>query len=131
VEFQPDGIDHSDIQIEDHEVNLYGVWMLPPSSSGQTLSAAQLSPLVEAFKRFQDLGILEIFTCAATHGFLPLMEKHPGSVRAQILIARDEYQKPSAGNRAAFGFQNAPIFPDLKTICKRLSCVGFPWMRTV
>jgi hypothetical protein len=28
VEFQPDGIDHSDIQIEDHEVNLYGVWML-------------------------------------------------------------------------------------------------------
>jgi 1,4-alpha-glucan branching enzyme len=49
--------------------------------------------LVEAFKRFQDLGILEIITCAATHGFLPLMEKHPGSVRAQILIARDEYQK--------------------------------------
>jgi 1,4-alpha-glucan branching enzyme len=43
--------------------------------------------LVEAFKRFQDLGILEIITCAATHGFLPLMEKHPGSVRAQILIA--------------------------------------------
>ena len=36
---------------------------------------------------------MEIITCAATHGFLPLMEKHPGSVRAQILIARDEYQK--------------------------------------
>jgi 1,4-alpha-glucan branching enzyme len=36
--------------------------------------------LVEAFKRFQDLGSLEIITCAATHGFLPLMEYHPGSV---------------------------------------------------
>jgi 1,4-alpha-glucan branching enzyme len=49
--------------------------------------------LVEAFKRFQDLGSLEIITCAATHGFLPLMENHPGAVRAQILIARDEYRK--------------------------------------
>jgi 1,4-alpha-glucan branching enzyme len=36
--------------------------------------------LVEAFKRFQDLGSLEIITCAATHGFLPLMEYHSGSV---------------------------------------------------
>ena len=49
--------------------------------------------LVGAFRRFQDHGILEIITCAATHGFLPLMEQHPEAVRAQILIARDEYQK--------------------------------------
>ncbi len=47
--------------------------------------------LVQAFRRFQDLGVLEIITCAATHGFLPLMEGTPEAVRAQILIARDEY----------------------------------------
>ena len=28
--------------------------------------------LVGAFKRFQDGGFLEIITCAATHGFLPV-----------------------------------------------------------
>jgi 1,4-alpha-glucan branching enzyme len=47
--------------------------------------------LVGAFKRYQDGGFLEIITCAATHGFLPLMEQHPEAVRAQIQIARDDY----------------------------------------
>ena len=48
--------------------------------------------IVGAFRRFQDAGFIEIITCAATHGFLPLMEQHPEAVRAQILIARDDYQ---------------------------------------
>ena len=34
--------------------------------------------LVAAFRKFQDLGKLEIITCGATHGFLPLMENAEG-----------------------------------------------------
>jgi len=49
--------------------------------------------LVSAFKKFQDAGVLEIMTCAATHGFLPLMSEHPWAVRGQILTARDHYIK--------------------------------------
>ena len=49
--------------------------------------------LVGAFRKFQELGKLEIITCAATHGFLPLMQEHPQSVRAQIMIARDHYRQ--------------------------------------
>ena len=30
--------------------------------------------LVLAFKKFQDLGKVEIITCGATHGFFPLMD---------------------------------------------------------
>jgi len=48
--------------------------------------------LVEAFKRFQLSGCLEIITCAATHALLPLLGSHPESVRAQVLIARDHYR---------------------------------------
>ncbi len=51
--------------------------------------------LVGAFQKFQDLGTLEIITCAATHALLPLLH-HPPSLRAQILVARDHY-------RACFG----------------------------
>jgi 1,4-alpha-glucan branching enzyme len=47
--------------------------------------------IVGAFKKFQDAGFIEIITCAATHGFLPLMEQHPEAVRAQIRIACDDY----------------------------------------
>ncbi len=37
--------------------------------------------------------MLEIITCAATHGFLPLMENCFEAVRAQIFIARDQYRE--------------------------------------
>ncbi|HSI83069.1 MAG: glycoside hydrolase family 57 protein [Candidatus Methylacidiphilales bacterium] len=47
--------------------------------------------LVSAFKKFQDLGKLEVITCGATHGYLPLMTEYPESIRAQILIAKDHY----------------------------------------
>jgi 1,4-alpha-glucan branching enzyme len=48
--------------------------------------------LITAFKKFQDLGVLEIITCAATHGFLPLM-KNRNAVRAQVMIAAEHYKK--------------------------------------
>jgi 1,4-alpha-glucan branching enzyme len=47
--------------------------------------------LVSAFGALQDSGRLEIMTCAATHGFLPLMDEHPWAVRGQIMTARDHY----------------------------------------
>jgi len=52
--------------------------------------------LVRAFGQLQDSGTIEIITCAATHAVLPLLASHPPSLRAQILVARDEY-------RACFG----------------------------
>jgi 1,4-alpha-glucan branching enzyme len=48
--------------------------------------------LVGAFRQFQDEGTIEIITCAATHAFLPLLEHHPESLRAQIMIGRDHYE---------------------------------------
>jgi len=48
--------------------------------------------LVGAFRKFQELGRLEIITCAATHALLPLIASHPPAVRAQILTARDHYR---------------------------------------
>src|SRR4051794_37134142 len=35
--------------------------------------------LVGAFRRLQDEGVLEIITCGATHGFLPLLREQPES----------------------------------------------------
>ena len=44
-----------------------------------------------AFRRLQDAGYVEILTCAATHGFLPLLRHEPSAVRAQIRTAVDHY----------------------------------------
>ncbi len=52
--------------------------------------------LLRVFKELQDAGQIEIITSAATHAVLPLLISHPPSVRAQVMIARDQY-------RACFG----------------------------
>ncbi len=49
--------------------------------------------LLGAFAALQRRGVLEIITCAATHGFLPLMQNFPEAVRAQVLIARDFHRE--------------------------------------
>ncbi|MFA5624839.1 MAG: 1,4-alpha-glucan branching protein domain-containing protein [Bradymonadales bacterium] len=48
--------------------------------------------LLPQFKRFQDMGVLEIITCGATHGFLPLMATDEAR-RAQISVAVNNYKK--------------------------------------
>lgn len=48
--------------------------------------------ILNGFKKFQDMGNLEIITCCATHGFLPL-QVHKESIYAQIKIAADDYKR--------------------------------------
>lgn len=52
--------------------------------------------LLSRFRRLQDQGCVEIATCAATHALLPLLADDAPVIRAQILVARDNY-------RACFG----------------------------
>ncbi len=49
--------------------------------------------LVGAFKGFQDSGNLDIITCGATHGYLPLMRQYPEAVWAQLQVACDSYRE--------------------------------------
>lgn len=49
--------------------------------------------IVTAFKSLQESGKLEIITCAATHGFLPLMSISPEAIRAQISIGVKTYER--------------------------------------
>lgn len=40
--------------------------------------------LLSGFRHWSDRGNLEILTCTATHGFLPLLRPNPAAVRAQL-----------------------------------------------
>jgi len=48
--------------------------------------------LVRAFAELQTSGVIEINTCAATHGFLPLVSTEE-ALRAQIKVAVDNYRR--------------------------------------
>ena len=49
--------------------------------------------LINAFKKFNDLGFLEIIGCGATHGYFPILYLNEKSVRAQIAIGVNSYKK--------------------------------------
>lgn len=49
--------------------------------------------LVAAFKQFFDSNNLEIITCGATHGYLPLMKMYPQAVWAQLRVACEHYEE--------------------------------------
>ncbi|MFA5859910.1 MAG: 1,4-alpha-glucan branching protein domain-containing protein [Elusimicrobiota bacterium] len=48
--------------------------------------------ILTAFKKFQDAGKIEVITCCATHGFLPLATQKQ-SVKAQVFFACDTYER--------------------------------------
>jgi 1,4-alpha-glucan branching enzyme len=49
--------------------------------------------LLPRFRRLQQAGVLDLITCAATHGYLPLLRDSPEAVRAQLLAAVREHQR--------------------------------------
>ena len=49
--------------------------------------------LLNGFRRFFDTGKLELITCGATHGFLPLMDVNDNARRAQIEIGCREFER--------------------------------------
>lgn len=49
--------------------------------------------ILNGFRMVQDAGHLEIVTCGATHGFLPLMHINPTASRAQIQVAVQAHEK--------------------------------------
>jgi 1,4-alpha-glucan branching enzyme len=48
---------------------------------------------VPRFRRLQQLGVLDLITCGATHGYLPLLRQVPEAVRAQLLNAVREHRR--------------------------------------
>jgi 1,4-alpha-glucan branching enzyme len=70
--------------------------------------------LVGAFKRLQDEGVLEIITCGATHGFLPLMSQYPEAVRAQIHVAAEHYRQHFGRNPRGIWLPECGYFPGVE-----------------
>ncbi|MGM0508128.1 MAG: glycoside hydrolase family 57 protein [Fusobacteriota bacterium] len=49
--------------------------------------------LLTGFKKFQDMGNLEIIPVTATHGFLPAMKDYEEAINAQVEMAKIDYKR--------------------------------------
>lgn len=83
--------------------------------------------LVQGFKRLQDLGYLEIITCGATHGYLPLMQMYPEAVWGQLLVACEHYQSTFGSWPRGIWLPECAYYPGLERL---IADVGLRYMLT-
>lgn len=86
--------------------------------------------LVPAFRRLQDAGMIEVITCAATHGYLPLLGRDE-SINLQLRTAVESYKRhmgrapraiwlPECAYRPAYLADDDRERPGLETFLARL-----------
>jgi len=68
--------------------------------------------LCDAFRKFQDAGVVELVTCPATHAYLPLM-RTDNAVRAQLRVARANYRKHFHRDPRGVWLSECASFPGL------------------
>jgi len=74
--------------------------------------------LVSAFKKFQDMGYLEIIASCATHGYLPTLCINPSDVKAQIDIGIDHYTKTFSRAPKGFWLPECGYYPGVDEVLK-------------
>jgi len=72
--------------------------------------------ILKGFKDLQDAGKLEIVTCGATHGFLPLMDIVPNAVRAQVAMACRSHERIFGRTPAGIWNGECGYYPGLDDI---------------
>jgi len=85
--------------------------------------------LVPAFKRHQDLGLVEIIASAATHGYLPLLSAIPAAARAQIEIGVQEYQRLFSTRPRGFWLPECGFSPGIEEHLAR-QAIGYTILET-
>jgi len=72
--------------------------------------------LLSAFKHYHNSGHLELITCAATHGFLPLLSISQTAVRNQIKIGIDTFKSYFGFNPSGFWLPECAYYPGLEKL---------------
>jgi 1,4-alpha-glucan branching enzyme len=76
---------------EDHYAELARFWQKYFTDALHDFQALD-GDIIQGFRHFNDLGLIEIITCCATHGYLPLLGTDE-SVRAQVRTAVTTHQR--------------------------------------
>ena len=74
--------------------------------------------LLQAFRRLQELGFVELIASAATHGYLPLLSVNPSSVSAQIRVGVDRHREAFGQRPGGFWLPECGYYPGIDTFLR-------------
>jgi 1,4-alpha-glucan branching enzyme len=86
--------------------------------------------IIGALKRLQDEGLVEVTTCAATHGYLPLMS-NDSSINAQVKTGAKSYQRMFGRAPTGIWLPECAYRPAYITETGRKRPITIFWRRTV
>ncbi len=69
--------------------------------------------LLNAFRRFQDLGKVELIASAATHGYLPLLSINEAAVRTQVRVGIEQHRRTFGRQPNGFWLPECGYVPGL------------------
>ena len=72
--------------------------------------------LVQAFRRLQELGKVEIIASAATHGYLPLLSVNPSAVRSQVAVGVSHYAATFGRKPSGFWLPECGYYPGVDQV---------------
>jgi 1,4-alpha-glucan branching enzyme len=82
--------------------------------------------LLSAFCGLRESGTLEIIACAATHGLLPILQRHSQqAARAQVLIGRDVYVDVFGADPVGFWLPECAYTSDLESFLQEANVRWF------
>jgi len=74
--------------------------------------------ITQAFRHFQEAGLLDIITCGATHGFLPLLNQSERAVSAQIETAVRHYESVLGRRPQGIWLPECGYYPGVDRVLK-------------
>lgn len=70
------------------------------------------------FRRLENDGCLELVGCAATHGFLPILNQEPAAVRAQVEIGCQSHEACFGRRPKGFWLPECAYFPGVDEVLR-------------
>ncbi len=81
--------------------------------------------VLNGYRYFKEKGVLEIITCGATHGFLPLLSPNKTAVETQIKVAVETHKKYFGENPKGIWLPECAYFVGLDEILSKYSIEFF------
>jgi len=72
--------------------------------------------IIDAFRKYKDIGCIELLASAATHGYLPLYEEYPEALNAQIQQGINTYKRYFGNSPKGFWLPECGYTPVLDEI---------------
>jgi 1,4-alpha-glucan branching enzyme len=91
IELADKEVERTRWQPEFHRLALHYHWLF--NRARETFVDHHGRDLVRALRKLSDSGCVELMTCGATHGYLPLMNGNRPAMRAQVQLAVAEHER--------------------------------------